>query len=93
MEPGVQCHGIKINPPGYPWSKFEGFLTSGVPRYELMKNLHIKGDRRGMGMGMRTTVVTIIALCTSCSGGKKAKQKSEMKSKKTKVDLMEKLKV
>ena len=26
-----------------------------------MKNLHIKGDRRGKGMGMRRTVVTIIA--------------------------------
>ena len=58
-----------------------------------MKNLHIKGDRRGTGMGMRTTVLTIIALCTSCSRAKKAKQKSEMKSKKTPGDLMEKLKV
>ena len=48
-------------------------------------------------MGKRTTVVTIIALCTSCSRAKKAKQKcemkSEMKSKKTQADLMEKLKV
>ena len=58
-----------------------------------MKNLHIKGDRRGMGMGTLTTVVTIIALYTSCSRAKKAKQKSEMKSKMTQGGLMEKLKV
>ena len=58
-----------------------------------MKNLHIKCDLRVMGMGTRTTVVTIIALCASCSGAKKGKQKSEMKSKKTQGDLMEKLKV
>ena len=31
MDPGVQCHGIKIDPPGYLWSKFEGFRTSGCP--------------------------------------------------------------
>ena len=57
-----------------------------------MKSLHIKGDPRGTGMGTRTTMVTIIALCTSYSHAKKAKQKSEMKSKKTQGDLMEKLK-
>ena len=44
-------------------------------------------------MGTRTTMVTIIPLCTACIRAKKAKQKSEMKSKKTQGDLMEKLKV
>ena len=32
--------------------------------YELMKHLHIKGDRRGTGTQTRTTVVTTITLCT-----------------------------
>ena len=36
-----------------------------LSRYELMKNLHIKGDPRRTGT--RTTLVTTIALCTLCS--------------------------
>ena len=59
MDPGVQCPGMKVNHPGYLWSKHEGFLTSGC---RDMKHLHIKGDRRGTGTGTRTTEVTTIAL-------------------------------
>ena len=29
MDPGVWSHGIKANPPGYLWSKYEYFLKSG----------------------------------------------------------------
>ena len=29
MDPGVRCHGMKANPTGYLWSKYECFLTSG----------------------------------------------------------------
>ena len=29
MDPGVRSHGIKANPPGYLWSKYECFLMSG----------------------------------------------------------------
>ena len=29
MDPGVRSHGMKANPPGYLWSKYECFLTSG----------------------------------------------------------------
>ena len=28
MDPGVRCHGMKANPTGYLWSKYEGFLMS-----------------------------------------------------------------
>ena len=29
MDPGVRCHGMKANPIGYLWSKYECFLMSG----------------------------------------------------------------
>ena len=29
MDPGVRCHGMKANPTGYLWSKYECFLRSG----------------------------------------------------------------
>ena len=29
MDPGVRCHGMKANPTGYLWSKYECFLMSG----------------------------------------------------------------
>ena len=29
MDPGVRSHGMKANPPGYLWSKYECLLTSG----------------------------------------------------------------
>ena len=29
MDPGVRSHGMKANPPGYLWSKYECFLMSG----------------------------------------------------------------
>ena len=29
MDPGVRCHGTKGNSIGYPWYKYEYFLTTG----------------------------------------------------------------
>ena len=29
LEPGDRCHGMKANPTGYQWSKYECFLMSG----------------------------------------------------------------
>ena len=29
MDPGVRSHGMKVDPPGYLWSKYECFLMSG----------------------------------------------------------------
>ena len=29
MDPWVRCHGMKANPTGYLWSKYEFFLMSG----------------------------------------------------------------
>ena len=29
MDPWVTCHGMKANPTGYLWSKYECFLVSG----------------------------------------------------------------
>ena len=29
MDPGVLCHGMKANPTGYLWVKYECFLISG----------------------------------------------------------------
>ena len=29
LDPGAWCHGMKANPTGYLWSKYECFLKSG----------------------------------------------------------------
>ena len=29
LDPGARCHGMKANPTGYLWSKYECFLMSG----------------------------------------------------------------
>ena len=29
LDPGARCHGMKGNPTGYLWSKYECFLMSG----------------------------------------------------------------
>ena len=60
MGPGVGSHGIKADPPGYLWSKFERFLSSDWSGYELLKKLHIKLQCSVTGKG--TTRVTTIAL-------------------------------
>ena len=39
MDPGVQCHGMKANPIGYLWSKYECFLTTVCQDIDLYKTL------------------------------------------------------
>ena len=39
MDPGVQCHGMKANPTGYLWSKYEYFLMSGCQDIDFLKTL------------------------------------------------------
>ena len=35
MDPWVRCHGMKANPTGYLWSKYEFFLMSGCKDIDL----------------------------------------------------------
>ena len=46
MDPGVQCHGMKANPIGYLWSKYECFLTTGCQDIDFYKTL-TKWNRNG----------------------------------------------
>ena len=39
MDPGVRCHGMKANPIGSLWSKYECFLTTGCQDIDLQKTL------------------------------------------------------
>ena len=39
MDPGVRCHGMKANPTGYLWSKYECFLMSGCQDIDFLKTL------------------------------------------------------
>ena len=39
MDPGVRCHGMKANPTGYLWSKYECFLMSGCQDIDFSKTL------------------------------------------------------
>ena len=62
MDPGVRCHGMKSNPTGYLWSKYECFLMSGCQDIDFEKTLPQSGTGTGTGTGTRTTGVTTIAL-------------------------------
>ena len=42
MDPGVMSHGIKANPPGYLWCKYECFLMSGCLDIPHLRNFNIK---------------------------------------------------
>ena len=42
MDPGVRGHGMKADPPGYLWSKYECFLMSGSWDIPHLRNLHDK---------------------------------------------------
>ena len=48
MDPGVPCHGMKANPIGYLWSKYECFLTTGCQDIDFKKTL-TKWNRNGNG--------------------------------------------
>ena len=43
MDPEVQCHGKKDNPPWYLWSRYGGFLTSGGQDMNGNGNAHRNG--------------------------------------------------
>ena len=54
MDPGVRCHGMKANPTGHLWSKYECFLMSGCKDIDLSKTLtkwNGNGNRNGNGNG------------------------------------------
>ena len=46
MDPGVRNHGMKADPQGYLWSKYECFLMSGSERYSPLRNLQVKLCRK-----------------------------------------------
>ena len=50
MDPGVQCHGMKANPTGYLWSKYECFLMSGCQDI-LLENFNMKRNGNAYGNG------------------------------------------
>ena len=50
MDPGVRCHGMKANPTGYLWSKYECFLMSGCQDIDFKKTL-TKWNGNGNGNG------------------------------------------
>ena len=56
MDPWVRCHGMKANPTGYLWSKYERFLMSGCQDMDLSKTLKWR-DGNGNGNGK-------VVLCT-----------------------------
>ena len=39
MDPGARYHGMKANPIGYLWSKYECFLTTGCQDIDFLKTL------------------------------------------------------
>ena len=48
MDPGVRCHGMKVNPIGYLWSKYECFLTTGCQDIDSKKtSTKLNGNRNG----------------------------------------------
>ena len=42
MDPGVRSHGMKADPPGYLWSKYECFLMSGWRDIPHLRNFNVK---------------------------------------------------
>ena len=61
MDPRVRCHGMKANPTGYLWSKYECFLMSGCQDMDLSKTLKWRD-------GNADAKVTTIALPVLCTG-------------------------
>ena len=70
MDPGVRSHGMKADPPGYRWSKYECFLMIGY-RDDFLKKLAYKTLMQCDGDGTRMTGVTTIALLVLHTGNLK----------------------
>ena len=75
MDPWVRCHGMKANPTGYLWSKYECFLMSGCQDMDLSKTLKWRdgnGNANGNGNvnanANADAKVTTIALPVLCTG-------------------------
>ena len=69
MDPWVRCHGMKANPTGYLWSKYECFLMSGCQDMDLSKTKNWRdGNGNGNGNGNPDAKVTTIALPVLCTG-------------------------
>ena len=75
MDPRVRCHGMKANPTGYLWSKYECFLMSGCQDMDLSKTLKWRdgnGNANGNAYGnINANVdakVSTIALPVLCTG-------------------------
>ena len=83
MDPWVRCHGMKANPTGYLWSKYECFLMSGCQDMDLSKTSK-RRDGNGNGNANADAKVTTIALPVLCTGELK-KEKSKMLEKITKI--------
>ena len=76
MDPSVRCHGMKANPTGYLWSKYECFLMSGYKDMDLSKTLKWR-DGNGNGNGNADDKVSTIALPVLCTGELKRKEWTE----------------
>ena len=42
MDPGIRSHGMKADPPGYLWSKYECFVMSGSGDIPHLRNFNAK---------------------------------------------------
>ena len=62
MDPGVRCHGMKANPTGYLWSKYECFLMSGCQDIDFLTKWNGNGNGNGNGNAYDRGDVTTIAL-------------------------------
>ena len=67
MDPWVRCHGMKANPTGYLWSKYECFLMSGCKDMDLSKTQKWR-DGNGNANVNADAKVTTIALPVLCTG-------------------------
>ena len=80
MDPKVWIHGMKADPPRYPWTKFERFLMSGCCDMDLSKTEKWR-DGNGNGNANADAKVSTIALPVLCTGELKMTQSSKIMQK------------
>ena len=76
MDPRVRCHGMKANPTGYLWSKYECFLMSGCQDMDLSKTLKWRDGNANANTNANANAdakVSTIALPVLCTGELKTK--------------------
>ena len=65
MDPGVRCHGVKANPSGYLWSKYECFLMSGCSDMDLSKlKSGVTGTVLNANADAKVSTIALPVLCT-----------------------------